>query len=133
MVRLTTSLVPTYRSRLAARMIGLLLALAGAAWGASWAIGQPGSAEPISIRRVAVSPDRLPAELAKVKQGLMTPIPQAELEEKLSQAAKAQAAAKVKPHLSQASYAAELVGADLSWEPARGRFITRARCQQCFR
>ena len=126
MVRFTTSLVTSCRSGLPARWImGLLLAVAGAVFGA---IGPPANRACRSNpdTACAVSPERLPAELAKVKQGLMTPIPQADLDAKVAQAAKAQAGAKVKPHLAQANYAAELSGPDLS--SGTGTWMVHHQC-----
>lgn len=69
--------------------------------------------EPLPLRRVVVPPERLPAELERVRQGLLVQLPRAEFEERVARAARAVEAARTPPRLVEARYRATLTDAHL--------------------
>ncbi len=81
-------------------------------------------ASPIPVRRIAVSPDRLPQELERVKQGVLVQLPQTDLEERLRQAGEAVQAQKNPPRLLESRYQAILADSALvgvgQWQVVHG-------------
>ncbi len=64
--------------------------------------------DPVPMKRVWLSPDRLARELDRIKPGVLVKMPLGEFEELVRQAAKAEAARKDPPRLVEAHYHAEL-------------------------
>jgi hypothetical protein len=94
--------------------IGLAV-LAVAVSGLSVAVGEPaGSGDPLPLRRVLLTSERLPAELKRVRDGVLVQLGRAEFEERLRQAARA--VGRVAPRLAEARYRAAL--RDVGGNPA---------------
>jgi hypothetical protein len=71
---------------------------------AAWAADGP--AEPVPLRRVLLTPDRLPQEMKRVQQGALVRLPRDEFEELVRRAARG--AAREAPQLVEARYRAAL-------------------------
>lgn len=65
--------------------------------------------DPVPLRRVWLAPERVAAEMGRVKQGTLVRLPRAEFEERVRRAARGQAAGRRVPRLVEASYRAALV------------------------
>jgi hypothetical protein len=83
---------------------------------ASWSLCVVGAdefatSEPLPIRRMLLSPERVPAELEKARQGVLVQLTRAEFEAKVRQAVAAQQ--QLAPQLLRASYTARLEDAAL--------------------
>src|SRR5579871_2877973 len=66
-------------------------------------------AEPLPLRRVLIPADRVPAELERVRQGVLVKLPRAEFEARVRRAAQAQENRRNPPRLIEARYRATLV------------------------
>src|SRR5262245_56834448 len=107
------SLTPSRLAPLA--LLGLAVSLA------AWAVGPPVPAErpapdeavadPVPLRRVLLTPDRLPAALNRVKDGVLTRLPRDEFESLVRRAGLAAAAGRSGPRLVEARYRARLTDA----------------------
>jgi hypothetical protein len=62
----------------------------------------------ISLRRVLISPERLPQEMERLKQGILVQLPRAEFEERVRQALQAVETLKKPPRLTETRYYAVL-------------------------
>lgn len=71
------------------------------------------SAEPVALRRVLLSPERLLAELERVKRGQLTRLPREEFEDRVKQAVLAGEALRHPPRLIESRYRATLVDSAL--------------------
>jgi hypothetical protein len=69
----------------------------------------PALPDPIPLRRVLVSPERLPFEMQRTGQGLLTQMTRADFEAQVTAAARATEALKNPPRLVEAHYRARLV------------------------
>ncbi len=65
--------------------------------------------DPIPLKRVWLTPDRLPQEMDRAKQGVLVKLPRDVFEELVRQAALAEASRKNPPRLIESHYHAELV------------------------
>jgi hypothetical protein len=71
------------------------------------------SPDPLALRRILIPPERVAAELAKAKPGLLIQIPREEFERYVKRAHQAEAAGKTPAQLQTASYRALLAGTSL--------------------
>src|SRR5713101_3862120 len=86
--------------------------------------GQPAALEdPLPIKRMLIPAGRLPAELEKVRQGVLVSMPRPQFEAKVQQAARAGLAVKNPPRLIKAEYRAVLDGNSLT--NGRGEWTVR--------
>src|SRR5207245_1216995 len=69
--------------------------------------------DPLPLRRLLISPERLPFELQRARQGALVQMPREEFEARVAEAARAGAAIKNPPHLVEARYHASLVDSAL--------------------
>ncbi len=80
------------------------------------------------IRRVLLRPEQLPAEMERVRRGVLRALPLTEFDGLLARAADAAAALREPPRLLQASYRATLTGESLTgsatWSILHGRATT---------
>jgi hypothetical protein len=67
-------------------------------------------AEPPSLRRILIPADRVPAELERVRQGVLVKLPRADFEARVRRAAQAHENRRNPPRLIEARYRATLVG-----------------------
>ncbi len=72
------------------------------------------SAEPIPIQRIQLPPERVPAEMERARQKVLTRLSREEFEALVLQAARAEAAGKTPPRLLEATYQAALDGDGLA-------------------
>jgi hypothetical protein len=70
--------------------------------------------DPLPIKRVLIPKDRLPAELEKVRKGVLVSMPRPDFEAKVQNAARARQALKNSPRLIKAEYRAVLEGNSLT-------------------
>jgi hypothetical protein len=93
----------------------LLIVSAGLAGLGLWAVPAGGADgvedDPIPLRRVLLSPDRLPAELERARQGTLVKLPLTEFETRVREARQALRNQPPAPRLIEASYKASLVEA----------------------
>ncbi|MBV9122178.1 MAG: hypothetical protein JO112_02300, partial [Planctomycetes bacterium] len=89
-------------------MIFLLGSLAPLAWLFSSGAADEPMVDPLPLRRVLLPAERLPAELARVQQGVLVKLPRAEFEARVRQAARAGEALKSPPRLVESRYSAAL-------------------------
>jgi hypothetical protein len=75
------------------------------------------------LRRVLIPPDRVPAELERVKQGVLLQLPRAEFEERYQKARAMSKAQKNPPRLVEASYRAILIDNALANGTAQWRIL----------
>jgi hypothetical protein len=89
-------------------LLALLLLVVGFL-SATWAdeLGET-FADPVPLRRVLIPPERVPAELERVRQGILVQLPRKEFEARVRSAAQAGALRKQPPRLIQARYRATL-------------------------
>src|SRR5579863_3826334 len=74
----------------------------------------PALEDPLPLQRLVIPLSRLPAELERVRQGVLVKLPRAEFEKLVQRAARAADLAKDVPHLGKVRYTAELVGDSLT-------------------
>jgi hypothetical protein len=67
-------------------------------------------AEPVPIQRIVLPPERLEAEMQRVRQNVLTRMPRENFEKLLREAARAHDAARMPPRLVEARYRAKLSG-----------------------
>src|SRR4051812_36910075 len=96
---------PSATLRLPLLALGLLPLLPGPA-----AADPPLKGDPLPLRRVLIPPSRVPAELARAKQGVLVKMPRAEFEALVRRAALSGERAANPPRLVRAVYAARLEG-----------------------
>jgi hypothetical protein len=82
--------------------------VAGIGMAATWAGGQPPLDDPLPLLRIALPPERLAQELARLKQGALVMLPRDEFETRVRKAAASNGVAIPGARLARAHYAAEL-------------------------
>jgi len=101
--------VPLSLGRSLAILVGIFLVSLSAVG------GQPSVLEdPLPIKRVLIPASRVPAELEKVRQGVLISMPRPDFEDKIQKAARAAQARKNPPRLVKAEYRAVLDGSSLT-------------------
>jgi len=71
-------------------------------------------ADPLPIQRIQIPPERVTAEMERIRRNVLTEMPRAQFEHLVRQAAQAEAAGKAPPRLVEAHYRAEFSDAGLT-------------------